>query len=371
MDVTAIIVCAGKSSRAKLGVNKILFDLGGKTVVQRAVEPFLQTEDVTEIIVCVSPVDEYAVKKIFTENPKIKVILGGETRTASVRNALTSASGEMVLIHDGARPFLTKKLICRVIEGVIKNGSGIAVVPSSDTLAVTEGKRILRTVRDGYYRVQTPQGFWTQDIRFAYSKISSDAVFTDDSAVYNAIITTPCVVEGEKENVKLTYPDDFKTPFRVGVGFDLHRLVAGRKLILGGVTVPHSTGLLGHSDADVLTHAIMDSLLSACSLKDIGYHFPDNDPQYKDVSSIELLKKVLEMIERKGYEVANVSACIMAEKPKLMPFVPEITENLASVMNISTDDLGITCTTLEGLGTVGREEGIAVSAYSLVRKKNE
>ncbi|MBR2448548.1 MAG: 2-C-methyl-D-erythritol 2,4-cyclodiphosphate synthase [Clostridia bacterium] len=178
-------------------------------------------------------------------------------------------------------------------------------------------------------------------------------------------------MDGDAKNVKLTFPQDFdftdkKQDFRFGTGFDCHKLVEGRKLILGGITVPHDKGLLGHSDADVLTHAIMDAILSSLSMRDIGYHFSDKDPAYKDADSMKLLEKVLKMVNEKGYRVHNVSATIMAEKPKLLKIIPEITINLASALSLPQENVGIGATTLEGLGFVGREEGICVHATATV-----
>ena len=158
------------------------------------------------------------------------------------------------------------------------------------------------------------------------------------------------------------------TNLRIGNGYDVHRLVVGRKLILGGVEIENEVGCLGHSDADVLTHTIMDAILSALSMRDIGYHFSDKDPAYKDADSMKLLEKVLKMISEKGYRVRNVSATVMAEKPKLLPHIPSITQNLAAALNLSTDSVGIGATTLEGLGFVGREEGICVHATSTLIK---
>ncbi|MBO5066768.1 MAG: 2-C-methyl-D-erythritol 2,4-cyclodiphosphate synthase [Clostridia bacterium] len=180
--------------------------------------------------------------------------------------------------------------------------------------------------------------------------------------------------DGDAKNVKLTYAQDFellsdKPTHRFGTGFDCHKLVENRKLILGGVTIPHDKGLLGHSDADVLTHAIMDAILSSLSLRDIGYHFSDKDPKYKDADSMKLLSTVLEMVDKEGYKVESISATIMAEKPKLLPHIPSITKNLADALSLQTSLVGIGATTLEGLGFVGREEGICVHATAVLVKK--
>ncbi|MBO5713371.1 MAG: 2-C-methyl-D-erythritol 2,4-cyclodiphosphate synthase, partial [Clostridia bacterium] len=220
------------------------------------------------------------------------------------------------------------------------------------------------------YFAKTPQAFMVNDLKKAYSLCENEEFFTDDAGVYCNYVGKCKLVEGGEDNVKLTYPEDFNTvsEIKVGTGFDLHKLVENRKLILGGIEIPHDKGLLGHSDADVLTHAIMDALLSSLSMRDIGYHFSDKDAEFKDISSMVLLERVMKMITDAGYVVNNVSAVVMAEKPKMAKFVPSITENLAKAMNISVNNLGITLTTLEGIGVVGREEGIAVQAYCSVKK---
>ncbi|MBQ2717488.1 MAG: 2-C-methyl-D-erythritol 2,4-cyclodiphosphate synthase [Clostridia bacterium] len=367
MKISAIVLCAGSATRSKLNINKVLYELDGTTVLEKSLSVFSRAL-VDEIIVATSEKDQLEIEKIVSAYPNATVVLGGNTRTESVKLALKKVTGDIVLIHDGARPYITVDLVKRLISDTVEFGSAIAAIPSCDTLAIAKNGNILSTVRDGYYQIQTPQAFFTKDIVYAYSQIDENQTFTDDSAVYSAIIKQSHITLGDRTNIKLTYPEDFLPPTRVGVGWDLHTLAFGRKLILGGIEIPHDKGLLGHSDADVLTHAIMDALLSALSLRDIGYHFPDTDPKYKGANSIELLKEVLKLIREKGYEVSNISACIMAEKPKLLKFIPEISTNLAKVINISTDRVGITATTMEKIGVVGREEGIAVSAFCQVKK---
>ncbi len=369
MKTTAIITCAGKGTRAGFEKNKLLTLSGGVTVLQKTATAFINCNGVDEIIITSSPTDYDEICKIArTFNKKTTVILGGETRTQSVFNALKKASGDIVLIHDGARPFVSQEIILDCINSVKTFGSGIACTPLTDTLAVEENGEIIRTERANRYLVQTPQGFFLKDILCAYKQIKEGENFSDDSGVYSKYIKPAKISLGSPENKKLTYKTDFDNDLLVGTGFDLHRLVENRKLILGGIEIPHTKGLLGHSDADVLTHAIMDALLSALSLGDIGKHFKDTDPKWKDISSIYLLKKVLEMIREKGYKVKNVSAVIMAQKPKLSTFTNEISTNLAKVIHIDENRVGITCTTLEGIGIVGREEGIATQAYCMLEK---
>ncbi len=363
MTISVIIPAAGSASRAKLNQNKIFFDLGGITVAEKTVSAFSDTENVTEIIIACAERDEEKLKELFRGNPLIKLVRGGDTRTASVKNALSEASGDITLIHDCARPFVTRSLIYNIAEAVKAHGAAVPVLPFTDTLGFGNEEYITETKREKLFKVQTPQGFKTELIKKAYAAMSPVDSFTDDAGVFCKYIGKVKAVIGERTNEKLTYEEDFKPKILVGTGFDLHTLVEGRKLILGGIEIPHTKGLLGHSDADVLAHAVMDAMLSALSLRDIGYHFPDTDERYKGADSMKLLSLVLEMVKARGYKVNNLSACIMAQKPKLMKFVPLITQNLAAALGVSPSLVGITCTTLEGIGVVGREEGIAVQAY--------
>lgn len=368
MNFSAIIVAGGKGERAGLGINKTLYNLNGRTVLENCVEKFLAVSEIESVTVAIDKDNIQTAENMFASLP-VKVVCGGATRTESVLNALSVTTTQAVLIHDGARPYLSAELIKRVISSVKQYGTAIPCTPLKETVALTKDGLIADNIRENAYNIQTPQGFLTQELKSAYALLDKSQNYYDDSTVFRLSGKSPRIVEGEVSNVKLTYPADFRNRYVVGTGFDLHRLTEGRDLILGGVKIPHDKGLLGHSDADVLTHAVMDAILSALSLRDIGYHFPPTDDRYKDISSLILLQKVLSLIDEKGYKVSNISACIMAEKPKLMKYVPEISTNLAKVINISTSQVGITCTTLEQIGIVGREEGIATQAYvALIRK---
>ena len=376
MNTTLILTCAGKGARAEQGKNKLLVEIDGKNCIERSILPFINCK-IDDYIITASNDDFETIstlaRKIESEKKvKISVVLGGDTRTQSIKNALYSVSDGIVLIHDGARPFVTERIINDCIESVLEFGSGITAVPSSDTICKADGEIKDYLGKDGLYNVQTPQGFFVQDIKLAYEK-ANGKVFGDDGEVYKEYIGVPHIVKGSKNNIKLTFKEDFDrikaTEYRFGVGFDCHKLVENRKLILGGILIPHDKGLLGHSDADVLTHAIMDAILSACAMRDIGYWFSDKDPKYKDADSIELLKQVLKMIDDNGYMLTSISATVMAEKPKLLKIIPEITKKLASVTGLDESKIGIGATTLEGLGFVGREEGICTHATATVKTK--
>ncbi len=370
MKVTLILACAGKGERAGFDKNKLLVEINGKTTLERTLEVFKNSGLINQYIITASESDFDLIKNLCGAD--CEIVLGGKTRTQSVNNALEKATGEIVLIHDGARPFVTKKIISNCIDCAKKFGGAIPVIPSPNTLVKAEdGTATEYLGKSGIFAVHTPQGFKTELIKKAYA-LAGDKTFNDDGEVYKEYIGELKTFNSSAKNVKLTYPEDFtfeeEKTTRFGTGFDCHKLVENRKLILGGIEIPHAKGLLGHSDADVLTHAIMDAILSALSMRDIGYHFSDKNPKYKDANSMNLLAKVLIMIKDKGHKVDSVSATIMAEKPKLLNHIPVITENLAKALNIPTSKLGICATTLEGLGFVGREEGICVHATAVLIK---
>ncbi len=371
LKVTAIIACAGKGSRSGQKDNKIFSKIDGEPLVLKTVKTFSEVKPIDQIVVVYAKGEMQKLQAILSAVSKpIIYIEGGETRFESVKNALFTLEEGAVLIHDGARPFISQKTIIDCIKSVKNFGSGVVCTTPTDTIIETDNKNnIVVSTRKNRYLAQTPQGFMVKDLQKAYSLCEDENAFTDDAGVYCAYIGKCKAVISSENNVKLTYPSDFNQPItKVGTGYDMHVLVENRKLILGGVEIEHSKGLLGHSDADCLTHSIMDAILSALSLRDIGYHFSDKDAKYKDISSMILLDEVLKMLKDKGYELVNISAVIMAEKPKLSPYIDLITKNLADKTSLSTSDIGITCTTMEGIGLVGREEGIACQSYCQIKR---
>ena len=351
------------------------------------------------------------------KNSKVQAVLGGATRFDSVKNALKAAKNcDIVLIHDGARPFVTHGIIDDAIDSAIKYGSGIASTPLIDTVKAAENGIIISTPnRAGLYAAQTPQAFKYDLINKAYeaatrvchgngsidplsksSKSTRRCVnatvpvtysFTDDASVLEWYGIAPRLSSGSPENIKVTTVTDLaKLPSycRIGLGYDVHRFAKDRKLILGGIEIPYPFGLLGHSDADVLTHAIMDALLSAAGLPDIGVLFPDTDNAYKGADSVELLKQVVTIARRGGVlppvarreaerrpcEIVNISCVVMAEAPKLAPHIQKMRARLADTLNIKIDQINISATTTEGLGiTAAADEnsGIAASCNVLVK----
>ena len=370
MKVTLILACAGRGTRAGNDINKLLVPVDGTNCLNKALQAFKDSGLIDEYIVTASYEDFSTVVGLVGGTGK--VVMGGLTRTQSIKNALHFCEDGIVLIHDGARPFVDKRIIKDCIDSVKTHGSAITAYPTRDTVLRAEDQAVKDYLgKSDLYSVQTPQAFFVKDIKKAYD-LAGNKTFNDDGEVYKEFIATPHLVMGSAKNVKITYPEDMdllrQNQCRFGVGFDCHKLVENRKLILGGVEIPHDKGLLGHSDADVLTHAVMDAILSSLSLRDIGYHFSDKDPKYKDANSMKLLATVLDMVKEKGYKVQSVSATVMAEKPKLLGFIPKITQSLAAALSLPESAVGIAATTLEGLGFVGREEGICTHATAVVER---
>jgi 2-C-methyl-D-erythritol 2,4-cyclodiphosphate synthase len=356
-----IVAAGGSSSRCAAAKNKLLLSVNGRTVIENAVLPFLSGFELNRIIVAVSePLFDEVSAVLSPLSDKIFLVVGGSTRTESVKNALTHVTAPYVLIHDGARPFISADVIRRVISALDGEVGVVPVIPISDTLAKTvDGYETV--LRSDYSLVQTPQGFPSDKLKTAYANASGE--FTDDASVYETVAKITSV-SGDAQNKKITTLKDLNVcSARVGTGFDTHRLVEGRKLILGGVEIPYHKGLLGHSDADVLTHAVMDALLSAAGLHDIGRLFPTDDDKYLGASSISLLTEVVKWVSGAGYSVQNVTATVIAEAPKLAPYTDEIKDVFARTLNIEKDAVGLAATTTEGMFNTGRGEAISAIAY--------
>lgn len=374
MNIAAIIPAAGSGSRAGFSKNKILQKIGGSPVIARTVSAFAQNAGISRIVVCANEADR---KDLARELAPFDLCFasGGATRTESVKNALGLLAAlpcppDYVLIHDAARPFVSQKIINDCIDTVRQFGSAVCALPCTDTAVLAESGFISDTVeRDKLFALQTPQGFAFAPLYEAYGKITESDAFTDDSGVYKKYVAPPRLFAGEKGNIKLTFAEDFQMEtYRTGIGTDTHAFGAEKDhIVLGGVKIPSERGLIAHSDGDVLCHALMDALLSAAGLADIGHHFPDTDPAYKGADSLALLARVYALLQERGFSVVNVSAAISAERPKLAPYIAQMKKNLADVLHISEQCVGISAGTNEGLGYIGRGEGITVIANALLR----
>ena len=370
MKISAIICAAGRGERAGFGCNKLLAPVSGEPALWHTLKKF-NMKEIDEVIVTSSQSDCREIEALASPF-NFKVVIGGSTRTESVKRALEEVTGDIVLIHDGARPFVSQKLIRECIACVKLNRSAVCAVKATDTVIYADGGQ-RRLDRDKLYLVQTPQAFFTEDIKSAYARAGGKA-YTDDSAVYAEFIAPPFILEGEAENRKLTYRRDFDTPpvpcyqsGKVGFGVDTHAFGEGSFVTLGGVKIECDGSLIAHSDGDVLVHAIMDSLLSAAGLKDIGHYFPDTDEKFKGADSLEMLKEVVKLVRGAGYAPGNISASVQAEKPRLKTHIDKIKDNLASALGISADNIAVAAGTCEGLGFVG--EGLGITAYCTLSLK--
>lgn len=363
-EITAVVLCAGMGERAKLGYNKILHPYGGCSVAARAVKKFTRFDRL--VVVC-SENDEKTLKNLI-DCDKAEYVYGGETRTQSVRNALNAVKNtDIVIIHDGARPFVSEETIDESVASALKYGSGIAAIKSVNAVKYVKDGKTVTLDRDKVYSVQTPQSFRFDEIKTAYDAVSGN--FADDSEVYERAGFTPHLTEGSRDNIKLTQPADFSglnDVYRIGFGFDVHRFEKGRDLILCGRKFDCDKGLLGHSDADAPVHAIMDAILSAAGMPDIGVLFPDSDPKYENANSIKLLESVRESVSAR-FEIINVSVCIIAQKPKISPYVSQMRENLANALTVDAERINISATTSELLGITGDGSGLAAAADVLLR----
>lgn len=371
----AIIAAAGMGSRMGLGYNKAYMPLGGKPVLLRTLNALMNSGLYAGAVIVIRP-DERAQVMDMLADCKWRVILadGGNTRQESVRNGLRALPEdcEYVAVHDAARPFVTQNILEATLSAAIKYGSGVACTLVTDTIKQVDDKGGVRTLnRDELRAVQTPQTFEKHLLVAAHEWAYARGISaTDDSALVEMKEGSVHLVATDDGalNIKLTTPADIKGAqrsetgiMRSGVGYDAHRLVEGRKLILCGVEVPYERGLLGHSDADVATHALIDALLGAAGLGDIGRMFPDSDMRYKDISSIKLLRAAVERLTDAGMRINNCDITIVAQRPKLLPYIADMQLTLADAMSIDKRCVNIKGKTTEGMGFEGAGEGM--SAY--------
>lgn len=363
--VVGILLCAGGSTR--MGFDKLLTPIAGKTAIERSLAALI-SGGVEEIIFTVSPATREFVEGLACPVPS-KIVDGGQTRAESVKHALDSIErADIVAIHDAARCMVSPETVRESILSARAYGSGVAAGKVTDTIVQLSESGVTTLDRNRLIRMQTPQTFRFDQIRHAYDT-GDLSVVTDDCALYIAAGYEPRFVftEGEAANQKLTTGADWQLALasyaRFGTGYDTHRLVEGRKLILGGVEIPFEKGLLGHSDADVLTHAIIDALLGAAGLGDIGRLFPDTDVTYKDADSIALLQEVVRKIEENRLRVSHVDATIICERPKIKPYAAAMQSRLAQALHVSPDAVSIKATTTEGMNDEGR--GLCISASAI------
>ena len=383
--VSAVLVAAGSSTR--MGFDKLSFDLGGETVVQRSIRAFAECPLVSEIVLVAGKNRAFLEQQAAACTKPVQVVQGGATRAESAKNGVLAAHGELVAVHDAARPFVSQAVITAALEAAAACGAAAPAVPVKDTVkravrgdgkTVPEHCMVTDTPdRSTLYAVQTPQCFDRAAYLAALDELDAEKarLVTDDCSLFELTGRPVQLTQGDYANLKITTREDLPraeqkegNDMRIGHGYDVHRLVEDRKLILGGVEVPFEKGLLGHSDADVLAHAVMDAVLGAAALGDIGKHFPDTDPAYAGADSLKLAQHVTRIMREHGWKIVNIDSTLLCQKPKLAPYIPAMRENLAAAFGMPVDAVSVKATTEEHLGFTGEGLGIAAHAVALIEK---
>jgi 2-C-methyl-D-erythritol 4-phosphate cytidylyltransferase/2-C-methyl-D-erythritol 2,4-cyclodiphosphate synthase len=375
--VGAILAAGGSGLRA--GAAKQWIALGGESVLRRAARLLADCPLVDELVAVVPAGDEARGEaELAALGKPARAVAGGAERADSVRNGLAALGGcAIVLVHDAARPFASVDLVARVAQAAARDGAALAATAATDTVkraAAGEVPRVAETLdRRTVWLAQTPQGFRREVLARAYAAVGAGASgATDDSALVERIGVPVTLVPGEPGNFKITGPEDLdraralvEAPVAMGVGYDTHAFAPGRRLVLGGVEF-EGDGLLGHSDADVCAHAIGDAILGAAGLGDLGRHFPDTDPRWKGVSSLLLLREIARLAAERGFRVGNCDVTLAARRPRIAPRAEEMRARLAGALGVAPGQVNVKATTGEGMGFVGRGEGIAAHAVALL-----
>jgi 2-C-methyl-D-erythritol 4-phosphate cytidylyltransferase/2-C-methyl-D-erythritol 2,4-cyclodiphosphate synthase len=378
MSVAAIIVAAGRGERLGGSQPKQLIDLGGRTLLRRSVDAFDAHPAVRSLVVVLP--DELVAdgpSHVGVTTRPCRYVAGGARRQDSVRAGLAAveAAADVVLVHDAARPFVSGDVITRVIAGASTHGAAIPALQAQDTVKrVAAGSRVVAATipREEIWLAQTPQGFRRPVLEAAVA-LGATIQATDEAMLAERAGVPVAIVGGDPANFKITTADDLARArgavagmLRAGTGYDLHRLVEGRPLVLAGVTVAPDRGPAGHSDGDVVAHALIDALLGAAGAGDIGAHFPDTDPRWKDAAGRDLLARTMTILDGHGWRVVNVDVTVILERPKLAPHVTAIREALAADLGLATGCVSVKAKTNEGVDAVGRGEAIAAHAVALL-----
>jgi 2-C-methyl-D-erythritol 4-phosphate cytidylyltransferase/2-C-methyl-D-erythritol 2,4-cyclodiphosphate synthase len=381
--VGAIIVAAGKSERMG-GVEKIFALIDGKPLLAHSVETFQQSPTVDSIVIVLAK-DKVGIgldlARKYHWSKVVAVCPGGTRRQDSVSEGFKHLGKvDWVMIHDGARPCVTQDIIERGLEAARESDAAIPAMPVADTIKVVSSDSYVKDTppRDKLWSVQTPQVFRFDIISEAHRKAKGNV--TDDASMVESLGHKVKVFKGSYTNIKVTTPEDLiiteaiirsggtRGKLRTGIGFDIHPLVKGRNLVLGGVTLKFERGLEGHSDADVLVHAVIDALLGASALGDIGKHFPDSDPQYKGIYSMAMLERIRSILNDNGVTVKNIDSTVICEKPRLAAHTQKMCRNIAEALEIDEEQVSVKASTTNSLGLIAEGEGIAAMAVVLIKK---
>jgi 2-C-methyl-D-erythritol 4-phosphate cytidylyltransferase/2-C-methyl-D-erythritol 2,4-cyclodiphosphate synthase len=370
MNAEMLIVAAGRGTRVGSGTPKQYRKLLGEPVLWHTVQACLAHSDISAVRVVIhsDDVDLYNAAMNTIDDPRLKApVLGGDSRSTSVRNGLAACEGSHVLIHDGARPLLRRDNIDAMLQQIVTHQGVVLAVPVVDALWRSNGTQAdTPLLRDGLWRAQTPQGFRLDDIRAAHA--ATDTAFADDVETARAFGIDVEIVQGSDTNIKITRPEDFAfaaklmgqdMDVRTGNGFDVHKFGPGDYVTLNGVNIPFDRGLIGHSDADVAMHTLTDAIFGALAEGDIGQWFPPSEPEWKGAASDIFLCKAIERVKVRGFTITHLDCTIICEAPKIGPHTQAMRELLSNITGVAVDRISVKATTTEKLGFVGRGEGIA------------
>jgi 2-C-methyl-D-erythritol 4-phosphate cytidylyltransferase/2-C-methyl-D-erythritol 2,4-cyclodiphosphate synthase len=375
MRFSFILLGAGIGNRFNSNIPKQYHKIAGKTLIDISINKIKEFKDIKKIVFVYNNKHKKYLKRIKLKN--IKLVAGGNTRNESTYNALKylikTKNIDRVLIHDAARPNFSKKLIKNILLSSKKNKTIIPILKVKDALKEIKIKKIISLKKNNFFTTQTPQCFNLNEIFNLHKKEKKNYIDDDFSLVEKS--KNIKLINGEIKNFKITDQEDlnllkdiYKSNMKLGIGFDVHRLVPGRKLYLGGVKIPSNLGTLGHSDGDPILHAIIDAILGACRMGDIGEKFSDKNKKYKNIDSSKLIKEIINKIRRKNYMINNIDVNIITEYPKLKKFKKKIIDNVASLCDVSSSEINVKAKTTEKLGVIGQEKAIATEVILSVIK---
>ncbi len=397
LTAAAVIAAGGIGIRMDSKIPKQFIRISGKPILLHTIASISSLQEIVQIVIALPPEHIHEAESILSNQPvraEILCVPGGSTRQDSVRSgvAYVRQDTDVIMVHDAVRPLCDHEVMVHVLNEAWKKGAAVPCLPVAETIMriSQKGRMLVTPPREELYAIQTPQAFHAGILKSALDRAHEEGfVGTDESSVVRRAGYRVTVVPGSPDNIKITRPLDLdiaeslisrrlrkaggmemdESSFRIGQGIDYHRLIEGRKLILGGVEIPFEKGLEGHSDADVLSHAVCDAVLGAAGLGDIGRHFPDTDPSNRDRCSLEFLREVKARIEAAGWIIHNIDATLLVQRPKLLPHMPPMKQNIAEALGLDKERVNIKATTTEGMNAEGRGEGISAQAIALLGRK--
>ena len=373
-NIAVIILAAGSSSRFGGKIPKQFLKIGNETVIEKSVNKFLEIESIKKIYIAIDPNETLIKSQSFFNHPKVTITQGGSTRSESVYKAVLAIDNEIdiVVIHDAARPWVSKKLIDKLILEFMNDQSiqGLyPVISIIDSLRMKKDKDLIPVNREDFLTIQTPQIFKKESLECALNKMTKENLsFTDESQAMERAGFRVKEILGEQSNLKITYAVDIsqniENDYRIGRGVDFHKFEPGEGITLGNVFIGCNLSIVAHSDGDIVLHAISDALLGAGGLRDIGYYFPDTDIKNKDLSSVKIIEKTLNLLKQRNLQPRNIDFVVVCEHPKIQPHVDDLKKSLSKILNIDESFVGVKATTAEGMGIIGEGNGIAVFAIA-------